>query len=103
MRHLGLGRAVGRAGQKHRKKARAAGANDYLTKPYQELELVEKVSEPRPLSQTYEAARPAAIENAAGTARMPSTIRVGIRARDRDRPCAGGLVCCGELTPEELT
>ena len=34
-----------RAGQKHRKKARAAGTNDYLTKPYQEPELVEKVGE----------------------------------------------------------
>jgi chemosensory pili system protein ChpA (sensor histidine kinase/response regulator) len=34
-----------RAGQKHRRKARQAGANDYLTKPYQEVELVEKVSE----------------------------------------------------------
>jgi chemosensory pili system protein ChpA (sensor histidine kinase/response regulator) len=34
-----------RAGQKHRRKARQAGANDYLTKPYQEAELVEKVSE----------------------------------------------------------
>jgi chemosensory pili system protein ChpA (sensor histidine kinase/response regulator) len=32
-----------RAGQKHRKKARSAGANAYLTKPYQEAELVEQV------------------------------------------------------------
>ena len=31
--------------QKHRKKARSAGANAYLTKPYQEAELVEQVSE----------------------------------------------------------
>jgi chemosensory pili system protein ChpA (sensor histidine kinase/response regulator) len=34
-----------RAGQKHRKKAREAGANAYLTKPYQEAELVAKVGE----------------------------------------------------------
>ena len=34
-----------RAGQKHRKRARDAGANDYMTKPYQEAELVAKVSE----------------------------------------------------------
>jgi chemosensory pili system protein ChpA (sensor histidine kinase/response regulator) len=34
-----------RAGQKHRKKARTAGANAYLTKPYQEAELIEQVGE----------------------------------------------------------
>jgi chemosensory pili system protein ChpA (sensor histidine kinase/response regulator) len=34
-----------RAGQKHRRKARSAGANAYLTKPYQEVELVEQVSQ----------------------------------------------------------
>ncbi len=34
-----------RAGQKHRKKAREAGANAYLTKPYQESDLVEQVGE----------------------------------------------------------
>ena len=34
-----------RAGQKHRKRARKLGANGYLTKPYQEAELIEQVSE----------------------------------------------------------
>ena len=32
-----------RAGQKHRKRARKLGANAYLTKPYQEAELIEQV------------------------------------------------------------
>ena len=45
LRHVPIVMITSRAGQKHRKKARAAGANDYLTKPYQEPELVEKVSE----------------------------------------------------------
>jgi chemosensory pili system protein ChpA (sensor histidine kinase/response regulator) len=45
LRHVPVIMITSRAGQKHRKKARAAGANDYLTKPYQETELVEKVSE----------------------------------------------------------
>ena len=45
LRHVPVVMITSRAGQKHRKKARAAGANDYLTKPYQEPELVEKVSE----------------------------------------------------------
>ena len=34
-----------RAGQKHRKKARESGANAYLTKPYQEADLVAQVGE----------------------------------------------------------
>ena len=34
-----------RAGQKHRKRARKIGANGYLTKPYQEAELIEQVGE----------------------------------------------------------
>ena len=45
LRHVPIVMITSRAGQKHRKKAREAGANDYLTKPYQEPELVEKVSE----------------------------------------------------------
>jgi chemosensory pili system protein ChpA (sensor histidine kinase/response regulator) len=45
LRHVPIVMITSRAGQKHRKKARAAGANDYLTKPYQEPELVDKVSE----------------------------------------------------------
>jgi chemosensory pili system protein ChpA (sensor histidine kinase/response regulator) len=34
-----------RAGQKHRKRARKIGANGYLTKPYQEAELIEQVGD----------------------------------------------------------
>ncbi|HKJ17715.1 MAG TPA: Hpt domain-containing protein [Xanthomonadales bacterium] len=34
-----------RSGQKHRKRARKLGANGYLTKPYQEAELIEQVGE----------------------------------------------------------
>ena len=45
LRHVRVVMITSRAGQKHRKKAREAGANDYLTKPYQEPELVEKVGE----------------------------------------------------------
>jgi len=45
LRHVPIVMITSRAGQKHRRKARQAGANDYLTKPYQEVELVEKVSE----------------------------------------------------------
>jgi chemosensory pili system protein ChpA (sensor histidine kinase/response regulator) len=45
LRHVPVIMITSRAGQKHRRKARKAGANDYLTKPYQELELVEKVGE----------------------------------------------------------
>jgi chemosensory pili system protein ChpA (sensor histidine kinase/response regulator) len=45
LRHVPVVMITSRAGQKHRKKARDAGANDYLTKPYQEPELVEKVGE----------------------------------------------------------
>jgi len=45
LRHVPIVMITSRAGQKHRKKAREAGANDYLTKPYQEPELVEKVGE----------------------------------------------------------
>jgi chemosensory pili system protein ChpA (sensor histidine kinase/response regulator) len=45
LRHVPVVMITSRAGQKHRKKAREAGANDYLTKPYQEVDLVEKVSE----------------------------------------------------------
>jgi len=45
LRHVPVVMITSRAGQKHRKKAREAGANDYLTKPYQEGDLVEKVSE----------------------------------------------------------
>jgi chemosensory pili system protein ChpA (sensor histidine kinase/response regulator) len=45
LRHVPVVMITSRAGQKHRKKARDAGANDYLTKPYQETELVDKVGE----------------------------------------------------------
>ncbi len=45
LRHVPIVMITSRAGQKHRKKARTAGANGYLTKPYQEAELVEQVSE----------------------------------------------------------
>jgi chemosensory pili system protein ChpA (sensor histidine kinase/response regulator) len=43
LRHVPIVMITSRAGQKHRKKARMAGANAYLTKPYQEAELVEQV------------------------------------------------------------
>ena len=45
LRHVPVVMITSRAGQKHRRKARSAGANAYLTKPYQEAELVEQVSE----------------------------------------------------------
>jgi chemosensory pili system protein ChpA (sensor histidine kinase/response regulator) len=45
LRHVPVVMITSRAGQKHRRKAREAGANAYLTKPYQELELIERVSE----------------------------------------------------------
>ncbi len=43
LRHVPVIMITSRAGQKHRRKARKAGANSYLTKPYQENELVEEV------------------------------------------------------------
>jgi chemosensory pili system protein ChpA (sensor histidine kinase/response regulator) len=45
LRHVPVVMITSRAGQKHRRKAREAGANAYLTKPYQEVELVDQVSE----------------------------------------------------------
>jgi chemosensory pili system protein ChpA (sensor histidine kinase/response regulator) len=45
LRHVPVIMVTSRAGQKHRKKARQAGANAYLTKPYQEAELIEQVGE----------------------------------------------------------
>jgi chemosensory pili system protein ChpA (sensor histidine kinase/response regulator) len=45
LRHVPIVMITSRSGQKHRKKARDAGANDYLTKPYQETDLVAKVEE----------------------------------------------------------
>jgi len=45
LRHVPIVMITSRAGQKHRRKARRAGANAYLTKPYQEMELVEQVGE----------------------------------------------------------
>jgi chemosensory pili system protein ChpA (sensor histidine kinase/response regulator) len=45
LRHVPVVMITSRAGQKHRRKAREAGANAYLTKPYQEAELVDQVSE----------------------------------------------------------
>ena len=45
LRHVPIVMITSRAGQKHRKKARDAGANAYLTKPYQEADLVARVGE----------------------------------------------------------
>jgi chemosensory pili system protein ChpA (sensor histidine kinase/response regulator) len=45
LREIPIIMITSRAGQKHRKKARKAGANDYLTKPYQEPDLIAKVGE----------------------------------------------------------
>ena len=45
LRHVPIVMITSRAGQKHRKKARESGANAYLTKPYQEAELVAQVGE----------------------------------------------------------
>jgi chemosensory pili system protein ChpA (sensor histidine kinase/response regulator) len=45
LRHVPIVMITSRAGQKHRKKARDSGANAYLTKPYQEAELVAQVGE----------------------------------------------------------
>jgi chemosensory pili system protein ChpA (sensor histidine kinase/response regulator) len=45
LRHIPIVMITSRAGQKHRKKAREAGANAYLTKPYQESDLVARVGE----------------------------------------------------------
>ena len=43
LKHIPIVMITSRAGQKHRKKAREAGANAYLTKPYQEADLVAQV------------------------------------------------------------
>jgi len=45
LRHVPIVMITSRAGQKHRKKARESGANAYLTKPYQEAELLAQVGE----------------------------------------------------------
>jgi len=45
LRHVPIVMVTSRAGQKHRKRARQIGANGYLTKPYQENELIEQVGE----------------------------------------------------------
>ena len=45
LRHIPIVMITSRAGQKHRKKAREAGANAYLTKPYQETDLLAKVGD----------------------------------------------------------
>ena len=45
LRHVPIVMITSRSGQKHRKKARESGANAYLTKPYQEADLVAKVGE----------------------------------------------------------
>jgi len=45
LQHIPIVMITSRSGQKHRKKARAAGANAYLTKPYQEAELLAQVGE----------------------------------------------------------
>jgi len=43
LRHMPIVMITSRSGQKHRKKARDAGANAYLTKPYQEADLIAQV------------------------------------------------------------
>jgi chemosensory pili system protein ChpA (sensor histidine kinase/response regulator) len=45
LRHVPIVMITSRAGQKHRKKARQSGANAYLTKPYQEADLIAQVGE----------------------------------------------------------
>ncbi len=45
LKHIPIVMITSRAGQKHRRKAREAGANAYLTKPYQEAELLARVGE----------------------------------------------------------
>jgi chemosensory pili system protein ChpA (sensor histidine kinase/response regulator) len=45
LRHVPIVMITSRAGQKHRKKARSSGANAYLTKPYQEADLLVQVGE----------------------------------------------------------
>lgn len=45
LKHVPIIMVTSRAGQKHRKRARQIGANGYLTKPYQESELIEQVGE----------------------------------------------------------
>jgi chemosensory pili system protein ChpA (sensor histidine kinase/response regulator) len=45
LRHIPVVMITSRSGQKHRRKARKAGADAYLTKPYQEAELIEQVAD----------------------------------------------------------
>ncbi len=45
LRHVPIVMITSRSGQKHRKKARDSGANAYLTKPYQEADLVARVGQ----------------------------------------------------------
>jgi len=45
LRHVPIVMITSRSGQKHRRKARDAGANAYLTKPYREADLVARVGE----------------------------------------------------------
>ncbi len=45
LRHVPIVMITSRSGQKHRRKARDAGANAYLTKPYHEEDLIAKVGE----------------------------------------------------------
>ncbi|MDX1555294.1 MAG: response regulator, partial [Xanthomonadales bacterium] len=45
LRKIPIIMVTSRAGQKHRKRARKIGANGYLTKPYQEAELIEQVGD----------------------------------------------------------
>ncbi|MEE8496366.1 MAG: response regulator [Xanthomonadales bacterium] len=45
LRHIPIVMITSRSGQKHRKKARDAGANAYLTKPYQEADLIAQVED----------------------------------------------------------
>lgn len=45
LRHIPVVMITSRSGQKHRRKARKAGADAYLTKPYQEADLIEQVAD----------------------------------------------------------
>jgi chemosensory pili system protein ChpA (sensor histidine kinase/response regulator) len=43
LRHLPIIMVTSRSGEKHRERAMSLGVNDYLTKPYQEDQLMESI------------------------------------------------------------
>jgi chemosensory pili system protein ChpA (sensor histidine kinase/response regulator) len=43
LRHIPIIMITSRSGEKHRERARRAGANEYLTKPYKEAELIASI------------------------------------------------------------